>query len=225
MELIIHRSYFKEDEKMSVNAISTVTAQTDVYAYGASSTAKSDSSSKADTSAKEEAAEGVVYDKSDSTTDTSKATYSVNKMSSEDRAALVEQLKADQESRQNQLTSLVQQMLGQQANTYANATDMWKFLAKGNFTVDAQTKLQAQQDISEDGYYGVKQTSQRLFDFASALAGDDVDKMKEMQAAMEKGFKQATKSWGQDLPDICQQTLDAANKMFEDYYASKESEE
>ena len=49
---------------------------------------------------------------------------------------------------------------------------------------------------SEDGYWGVKQTSQRLFDFASALAGDDVDKMKEMQAAMEKGYKMATKAWG-----------------------------
>ena len=46
-----------------------------------------------------------------------------------------------------------------------------------------------------------------MFDFASALAGDDVDKMKEMQAAMEKGFKQATKAWGQDLPDISQKTL------------------
>lgn len=33
-----------------------------------------------------------------------------------------------------------------------------------------------------------KQISQRLFDFASASAGDDVDKMKEMQKAMEKGL-------------------------------------
>ena len=113
-------------------------------------------------------------------------------------------------------------MMTEQATSYANATDMWKFLAKGDFTVDAQTKLQAQKDISEDGYYGVKQTSERLFDFASALAGDDVDKMKEMQAAMEKGFKQATKAWGQDLPDISQKTLEAANKKFEEYYASKE---
>ena len=108
---------------------------------------------------------------------------------------------------------------------FATSDDsMWKFLAKGNYTVDAQTKLQAQQDISEDGYYGIKQTSERLFDFASALAGDDVDKMKEMQAAMEKGFKQATKAWGKDLPDICQKTLDAANKKFEEYYASKENQ-
>ena len=98
---------------------------------------------------------------------------------------------------------------------------MLKVLAKGDFRVDEQTKLQAQQDISEDGYYGVKQTSERLFDFACALAGDDVDKMKEMQQAMAKGFKQATEAWGKDLPDICQQTLDAANKKFEEYYATK----
>jgi hypothetical protein len=212
---------------MGINATGNITTGTDVYAaYGAATAAKADSSSKADTTSKAEETEGVVYDKSDSTTDTSKATYSVNKMSAEDRAALVSQLKADEESRRSQLTSLVQQMLGKQASTYATAssTDIWQFLASGDYTVDEAAKAQAQQDISEDGYYGVKQTSERLFDFASALAGDDVDKMKEMQEAMEEGFKQATAAWGKDLPDICQQTLDAANKMFEDYYASKGSD-
>ena len=144
-------------------------------------------------------------------------------MSADDRAALVKQLKADQESRQQQLTSLVQQMMTKQATTYTNANDMWKFLAKGDFTVDAQTKLQAQKDIAEDGYYGVQQTADRLFDFASALAGDDVDKMKKMQTAMQKGFDQATKAWGQKLPDISQKTMDAANKKFEEYYKSKNS--
>jgi hypothetical protein len=208
--------------------ISTITTNTDVYAaYGSTTAAKADSSSKADTTAEEEEkTQGVVYEKSDGTEDTSKATYSINKMSAEDRANLVSQLKADQENRQTQLLNIVKQMLGQQANTYSIATDdMWKFLASGDYTVDAATKAQAQEDISEDGYYGVKQTSQRLFDFASALAGDDVDKMKEMQEAMQKGFEEATGAWGKDLPDICQQTLDAANKMFEDYYTSKESEE
>jgi len=28
--------------------------------------------------------------------------------------------------------------------------------------------------------------------------------------------------WGSDLPGICKDTFDAANKLFEDYYASKE---
>ena len=129
------------------------------------------------TGVKSAADAGVVYEKSAGNTE--KATYSVNKMSKADREALVSQLKADQEQRQSQLTSLVSQMMGKQATTYGNA-NMWKFLASGDYKVDAATKAQAQKDISEDGYWGVKQTSQRLFDFASALAGDDVDKMKKM---------------------------------------------
>ena len=52
-----------------------------------------------------------------------------------------------------------------------------------------------------------------------------IEKMKKMQAAMEKGFKLATKSWGKDkLPGICGETFDAANRLFEEYYKSKESE-
>ena len=164
---------------------------------------------------------GVVYEKSEAK---KPATYSINKMSEEDRAALVQQLKEDQETRKSQFMSLVQKMMTGQAEAYAKTDDgIWKFLASGNFTVDAATKAQAQQDISEDGYWGIKQTSQRLFDFASALAGDDEDKMREMQAAMEKGFKQATGAWGKDLPEICSNTLSAANKLFEDYYASKQT--
>lgn len=209
-------------------SVASVMSQTQVYdSYNAQIAAKASDTAKKEEAAKkneETKTDGVVYEKSEEKSDTSKkATYSVNKMSAEDRAALVKQLKADQESRQQQLTSLVQQMMTKQATTYTNANDMWKFLAKGDFTVDAQTKLQAQKDIADDGYYGVQQTADRLFDFASALAGDDVDKMKKMQAAMQKGFDQATKAWGQKLPDISQRTMDAANKKFEEYYKSKNS--
>jgi len=192
--------------------------------YSGYNTSSQTSGAKVENTDNKSAAEetGAVYEKTDNTSN--KATYSVNKMSAEDRAALVSQLKADQETRQNQLMNLVSEMLGKQSKTFANATDMWKVLASGDFTVDEATKTQAQQDISEDGYWGVKQTSQRMFDFASALAGDDVDKMKEMQEAMMKGYEQATKTWGKELPSISKDTIDAANKLFEDYYASKNVE-
>ena len=152
-----------------------------------------------------------------------KATYSINKMSKEERAALVNQLKADAEQRQSQFLDIVRKTISGQAGAFGKANDdsIWRTLASGNFTGDAATKAQAQKDIGEDGYWGVKQTSQRLFDFASALAGDDPEKMKKMQEAMEKGFKQATKSWGGKLPGISQDTLAAANKLFDDYYNSK----
>ena len=164
----------------------------------------------------------AVYEKSDDSKQ-KPATYNINKMSADDRAELVKQLKADQASRQNQLSDIVSKLMTGQATTFAKTDDsMWKFLASGKFTVDAQTKAQAQADIAEDGYYGVKQTAQRMFDFACALAGDDVDKMKQMEAAMDKGFKMATKTWGGALPEICQNTMKAAHDMFSDYYASKE---
>ena len=167
---------------------------------------------------------GVVYEKG-STEVT--GLYSKMKMSKADRSALVSQLKADMEEQKQQLMDFVHKTLAGQVGTYGKATgnDIWKTLAGGNFTVDAATKAQAQKEISEDGYWGVKKTSQRLFDFASALAGDDVDKMKEMQKAMEKGFKMATKAWGRELPSISKDTMDAANKLFEDYYRSKEQNE
>ncbi len=195
---------------MSVNLTGSVTAAAGVYSQYQSKSAKSE-----DVKTTEQP--GVVYEKGASV---SSKNYTVNKMSEEERAALVEQLKAEQNSRQEQLVSIVQKMMTEQATAYGNANDIWQFLASGDYTVDAETKLQAQKDIAEDGYYGVKQTSERLFAFASALAGDDVDKMQEMQKAMEKGFKLATKAWGKELPEISQQTLDAANQLFEDYYSA-----
>ena len=211
---------------MSVSTTSVVNTAAEVYIATKPAQPKADTSAKKEEVKDKNKNEGVVYEKSEGAE--KKATYSINKMSAEDRAALVQQMKADTQSRQQQLISIVQKMMTGQAATASvangtNSDDIWKFLAKGDFTVDAATKAQAQKDISEDGYYGVKQTSERLFDFASALAGDDVEKMKKMQTAMQKGFKQATGAWGKDLPDICQKTLDAANQKFEDYYKSKES--
>ena len=196
-----------------------ITAEATYSAYVTNDTKAAKSDKKTDKSeVKEEVKEAAVYEKS---VPEKKATYSINKMSEEDRAKLVEQLKSDAEARESQLLNLVNEMFGKQAKTFANATDMWRELASGNFEVDPETRAQAQKDISEDGYYGVKQTSQRLFDFACAIAGDDVDKMKEMQKAMQKGFDMAGGTWGRKLPDICYQTLEAANKMFDDYYKSK----
>ena len=169
------------------------------------------------------APQAAVYEKK-SDDSSNKAVYEIAKKSPADRAAIVQQMKAAEEQQRNQLMAIVQKTLQGQVGAYGKATrnNMWQQLAGGNVKVDAATRAQAQKDISEDGYYGVKQTSQRLFDFAAALAGDDVDKMKEMQKAMEKGFKQATKTWGRELPAICKETMNAANKLFEDYYSSKE---
>ena len=195
---------------MSVSAVTSNTAS--VYGTEYSTSAK-----KAETEKKEETA-GAVYETSEKKEE--KATYSINKMSAADRASLVSQLKADAEARQSQFVSMVQKMMSEQTNAYGQANDIWSLLASGKFTVDPATKLQAQQDIAEDGYYGVEQTASRIFDFASALAGDDEEAMKKMQAAFEKGFAQAEKTWGGKLPDISEKTykavMDGFDKMAQD---------
>lgn len=139
------------------------------------------------------------------------------KMTDSERAALVKKLKADTESRVNQLKSLVSEMFLKQGQKVKNSDDIWSMLASGNFTVDAQTAANAKAEISEDGYWGVNQTSDRIFEMAKALSGGDSEKMQKMAEAFKKGFAQATKAWGSTLPDISQKTYDAVMQKFENY--------
>lgn len=130
--------------------------------------------------------------------------------------AIVDRLKEEAEQRTSQLRSLVENMILKQNASFntASLTDkkMYEMLRKGQLEVDPEVVEQAKKDISEDGYWGVKQTSDRLFSFAKAISGGDTSKLESLISAMENGFKQATKSWGDELPDICQKTLDAAKE-------------
>lgn len=162
----------------------------------------------------------VTEEKATSTTEEAAAVYESSKDTSTPKTytqntAMVEQLKADAEARTAQLKSLVEKIMTKQGHTIGTADDMWKFLASGDYTVDPAVKAQAQEDIAEDGYWGVEQTSDRIIDFAKALTGGDPELIDEMQEAFEKGFGEATKSWGKELPDISQKTYDAVMEKFQ----------
>lgn len=128
---------------------------------------------------------------------------------------MIAKLKADADARISQMKSLVERMMTKQGQAYKKVDDIWSFLSSGDFTVDPATKLQAEADIAEDGYWGVSQTSQRILDFATALTGGDPSKIEEMRSAFEKGYKLAEKKWGGNLPSISQQTYDAVQKGFD----------
>ena len=193
---------------MDMNAINKVTSQIPVSAPTSSTATKAtEETAKNKKTTAEEL--GVIYEKSEST---DKITYK------KDNKAIIAQLKADAEARTAQMRSLVEQMMTGQGTAIGKAGDddsIWRFLAKGDFTVSANVKAQAQADIAEDGYWGVEQTSDRILDFAKALSNNDPAKAEEMLAAFEKGFKAATKSWGKELPEISQRTYDAVYEKFE----------
>ena len=175
---------------MDVNGITGVSTNS-VETYTSGSSSAKTTSTKSSSYGTDAAA---VYEKSDE----------AKKASS--NSALIKKLKADTESRLSQMQNLVKEMMLKQGQTYTNADSMWKFLASGDYTVDAQTAKDAKDAISEDGYWGVNQTSQRIFDFAVSLSGGDSEKMDKMLEAFKKGFSQATKAWGKNLPDISSQT-------------------
>lgn len=60
--------------------------------------------------------------------------------------------------------------------------------------------------------------------FAKALVGGDPSRAEEMRDAVIKGFEEAQKAWGGELPDISQQTYDATMKLFDDWAAEASAE-
>lgn len=69
--------------------------------------------------------------------------------------------------------------------------------------------------ISENGYYGIKQTSERIINFAKSVAGNDKEKLAKMKDAVEQGFKKAEKMWGEKLPLISQKTYEKVMSEFD----------
>ncbi|MBR4168395.1 MAG: hypothetical protein IKR47_01540 [Lachnospiraceae bacterium] len=155
--------------------------------------------------ATEKAAEetGVIYEKS-----AQAAKYTPN-------TSVVEMLKADAAAQEESFRSMVQKAIAGQGNALATSDEFWRFLASGNFTVTEAAKEEAQKAISEDGYWGVSQTSDRIIEMAKALTGGDPDKIEDMRKAFETGFKEATKTWGRDLPEISSNTYDAVMEKFD----------
>ncbi|MCI8522885.1 MAG: hypothetical protein HFI62_06730 [Lachnospiraceae bacterium] len=193
---------------MSVNGITSTPSTYDPYQVTKPSTkpAEETGAASGSTSTKDES--GVVYEPSKENTTAPAQKYTQN-------TELVNKLKADAESHTKQLQNIVQQLMTKQGQTFNNANDMWRFLASGKFEVDEATKLQAQKDIAEDGYWGVNQTSDRIIDFAKALTGGDPSKIEDMRDAFKKGYEQAEKTWGGKLPDISKQTYDAVMEKFD----------
>lgn len=198
---------------MNVNGISGLTAATEAAAY---STQKNTHDKKDTKNTMTDV--GAVYEASASDSKAAKKTYTTD-------AETVAKLKADADEKTAQFRQLVEKLFSQQAGTSDIANSIWRKFASGNFTADAETIKQAQADIAEDGYWGVEQTSDRIFSFAKALSGGDPAKMDKMLEAFKKGYEQATKAWGQKLPDISSRTYDAVMKKFEDYKNASSTEE
>lgn len=198
---------------MSVNGVTDgVSSNYNGYtSYNQTTETKAAEKTSADTATAEKETTGVVYEASKDAATTSASAKKTYKSD----PALIAKLKADADQRAQQLQSIVEKLMTKQGNTYNKANGLKGLYESLN--VDPATRAQAQADIAEDGYWGVDQTSSRIFDFAMALSGGDPDKMEEMRDAFLKGYKQAEKAWGDSLPDISKRTYDAVIEKFDNY--------
>ena len=76
---------------------------------------------------------------------------------------------------------------------------------------------EAQADVSEGGFFSVEAVTDRIMSFAKALAEDDPSKAAELKDAFKKGFEEAEKIWGGELPQISQDTYDSVMKAFDEW--------
>ncbi|EAK2658896.1 hypothetical protein CJ293_00735 [Campylobacter coli] len=70
--------------------------------------------------------------------------------------------------------------------------------------------------ISEEGFFGIDNTANRIADFVIKGAGNDVEKLKKGLEGIKQGFGQAEKIWGGELPQISQDTIEATIKKVSD---------
>lgn len=75
------------------------------------------------------------------------------------------------------------------------------------------SQSEAAELVSEDGIFGIEQTSERIANFVINGAGGDEDRFRAGREGMIEGFKQAEKMWGGELPEISQKTMQAAIEM------------
>lgn len=65
---------------------------------------------------------------------------------------------------------------------------------------------EAKELVSDEGYFGINQTSNRVSNFVLNFAGDNLDLLEKGREGIVKGFQEAEKLFGGELPEISYKT-------------------
>lgn len=128
-------------------------------------------------------------------------------------------LRMDLKNNISSFREMVKSMIEKQGLNY---NDVLKALKNGEepvITIDAETKAKATEAISENGYWGVNKTSERMLEFAKTLSGGDPSKIETLREAFKQGFEKAKEAFGGELPEISQKTYDKVMEGFDAWAA------
>lgn len=122
------------------------------------------------------------------------------------------------ESRFYPLGAMVGSLLSEQGLTLSDAINGKPYV------IDEKTQTEAAELVSDNGYWSVENTSDRIVEFAINISGDDTSKLNDIKAAIDKGFQMALDSFGGTLPEISYSTYDAVIEKL-DSWANDNKEE
>ena len=124
----------------------------------------------------------------------------------------------DPQDQYNLLRELVTNMLREQGIDFK--------IANGDQSIDISEISQedASALVADDGYFGIEQTSDRIVDFAIAMAGGDTSRLAAIKEGVENGFNEALEAFGGTLPEISHDTYDAIMDKL-DAWAERDSTE
>ena len=94
-------------------------------------------------------------------------------------------------------------------------------IAAGESGIDlaAITPAEAEALVGADGYCGVEQTAERIFQFAVGVAGNDPARLDAIKAGIDRGFAEAKEALGDWLPEISYATYDAVLAKLDEWAA------
>jgi hypothetical protein len=149
-------------------------------------------------------------------TGTSKNVYSKD-------SATMQKLWSMAEAQHASMRSMVESLLG--GTSGQNGQAFWAMAAnKGNFDnfrVDEATQAKAQELTGEDGYFGIKKTTERIMDFAKALGGEGASEktIENLKKGVQAGFDYVADLFGgfDKLPQLTKDTYSAVMKEFDEW--------
>lgn len=121
-----------------------------------------------------------------------------------------EELKSINAQQLSSFNKMLSDMLGAQVNNVSKALF-------DHINVSAEDKAKAQKAIADGGEYSVDAVSTRILDMAKSLSGGDESKFELLKNAVKKGFGEAGKQWGAELPEITTKTYDKVMQGFDDW--------
>lgn len=134
----------------------------------------------------------------------------------------IQQLKAESDRAYNQLKQIVTAMLRRQGLEFQDLSEV-KPEDLSEVIIDETAQREAQAQLEEGGDQSPGKVSDRIVDFAKAISGGDKSKFALLKSAIDAGFKAARSAFGDELPEICQETYKLTMEKLEAWVSEGET--